>query len=69
MNRFFDNFVMPAVTGVPKPREEILGALHSSTELLAEKQGADEIIEGRNVFHFGQVLPIEDVEEVIDMVD
>lgn len=68
MNRFFDNFVMPAITGVPKPIEEILGALHPSTELLAEKQGADEIIEGRKVFHFGQVLPIEDVEEVIDMV-
>ena len=31
--------------------------------------GEDEIVAQRMVEHFGQVLPIEDVEKVIDMVD
>jgi len=69
MNRFFDNFVMPAITGKPKSGNEVMGALHSSTELLEKNPSVDEIIEGRKMVHFGQVLPIEDVEAVIDMVD
>ena len=69
MDRFFDNFVMPAITGVSKPIDELKGAMRSSTELFGKNPDMDEIIEGRKIFHFGQVLPIEDVEKVIDMVD
>ena len=69
INRFFENFVMPAITGIPKSREEIIDALHSTAELKGEKQDENTIMAARQTFHFGQVLPIEDVEEVIDMVD
>lgn len=53
--RFFQGFVMPAITGVPRAQEV--------------KPFVTEDVEGQKVEHFGQVLPIEDVEEVIDMVD
>lgn len=51
--RFWENFVMPAITGTPAT-----GPFAMS-----------ETLEQRKVEHFGQVLPIEDVERVIDMVD
>jgi len=54
-SRFWENFVMPAITGVPG--------------LPPDKFFASTTLEGRQVEHFGQVLPIEDVEMVIDMVD
>jgi ferredoxin len=50
---------MPAITGVPWSRGEESGVQLAEDELLAH----------RKVEHFGQVLPIEDVETVIDMVD
>lgn len=52
-NRFWENFVMPAITGTPAT------ARFTSAET----------VEQRKLEHFGQVLPIEDVERVIDMVD
>ena len=54
-NRFWENFVMPAVTGVPG--------------LPPDKLFTSTTVEVRQVEHFGQVLPIEEVEKVIDMVD
>lgn len=54
-NRFWQNFVMPAITGTP---------MAQGIKLLTAETLAD-----RKVEHFGQVLPIEDVEQVIDMVD
>jgi ferredoxin len=54
-NRFWRRFVMPAITGVP--RQQDASAFSSST------------LEESKVEHFGQVLPIEDVDAVIDMVD
>jgi len=69
IERFSYNFAMPAVDGVPRPLEQFLGAVLSTTELGMPQAGEDEIVEGRKVVHFGQVLPIEDVEKVIDMVD
>jgi len=68
IDRFFESFVMPAITGVSKEREELQGAA-PSTEPPKALQSEDEIVAQRKVEHFGQVLPIEDVEEVIDMVD
>jgi len=67
-NRFWESFVMPAISGVSKVREEPQGAPPSTEPREAQPSG-DEIVKGRKVEHFGQVLPIEDVEEVIDMVD
>jgi len=68
INRFFDTFVMPAISGVPKTQEELL-SMFSYTESPEVQPTEAELIEGRKMVHFGQVLPIEDVEEVIDMVD
>jgi ferredoxin len=61
--RDFENFVMPAITGVAAtPRDEPAGA--------PEVQPSEEqrVAEWK-VSHFGQVLPIEDVDHVIDLVD
>jgi len=52
-NRFWETFVMPAISGLP-----------SQVRPFAAETLEDEMKE-----HFGQVLPIEDVERVIDMVD
>jgi NAD-dependent dihydropyrimidine dehydrogenase PreA subunit len=52
-NRFWENFVMPAVTGIKRERPVF---------------GAKSAEQGR-LEHFGQVLPIEDVEQVVDRVD
>ncbi len=53
--RFWKNFVMPAITGIPKVKDE--HAIY------------DQTLEGSKQEHFGQVIPIEDVEQVIDRVD
>ncbi len=55
--RRFQSFFMPAITGVP------------STEPSPVQPSQAEDLESRKVKHFGQVLPIEDVKEVIDMAD
>jgi len=67
-NRFWESFVMPAIGGVTKIQEESQVA-PPSTELPEVQPSEDEIVAHRKVEHFGQVLPIEDVERVIDMVD
>ena len=66
--RFFENFMMPAISGVSATRNYATGA-PLSAEPPKVQPSEDEIVEDRKVTHFGQVLPIEDVEEVIDMVD
>jgi NAD-dependent dihydropyrimidine dehydrogenase PreA subunit len=68
INGFFENFVMPAISDLSKARDELQG-LPPSTEPQEIQPSDDEIVEGLKVAHFGQVLPIEDVEQVIDMVD
>jgi len=62
-NRFFDNFVIPAITGVLNQQEK------QNVVSDVEKPSDNEIIQARKIAHFGQVLPIEDVEKVIDMVN
>jgi NAD-dependent dihydropyrimidine dehydrogenase PreA subunit len=61
-NRFWEQFVVPAIRGEAPPRAE--GATPPLVQLTE-----DEIVARRKVVHFGQVLPIEDVELVIDMAD
>lgn len=68
LNRFTESFVTPAISGVSEAGDEVQTAL-SATSPAEVQPSEDEILEGRKVVHFGQVLPIEDVEEVIDMVD
>ena len=67
-NRFWENYVIPAMGGVSKAREGLQGAL-PSTEPPEDEPFAAETVEDWKVEHFGQVLPIEDVEKVVDMVD
>jgi len=61
--RFFKIEVMPAITGVP-PLQDKLNDESESKVRLSEEQ----VVERRKVL-FGQVLPIEDVEQVIDLAD
>ncbi|MGB5931447.1 MAG: 4Fe-4S binding protein [Anaerolineae bacterium] len=68
IDSFFENFVIPASSGVSRERDESEGA-RPSTEPPEVQPSEDEIVARMKVDHFGQVLPIEDVEEVIDMVD
>jgi len=56
------NFVMPAITGVPTT-EPSLGGFKPTAQLSEE-----EAVARKQVVHFGQVIPIEDVYKVIDMV-
>jgi ferredoxin len=67
-NRFWESYILPAFGGVSKPREETRDS-SSTVESTSTPPSEEEILEQRMVEHFGQVLPIEDVEKVIDMVD
>jgi len=64
VDRFFETFVLPAISGMSERREE-----PPASQAPEVQPSEEEILEARKVRHFGQVLPIEDVEEVIDMVD
>ena len=66
--RFWNNFVMPAITGVSAKQSPLTGE-SLSTEPPKIQRSEEEIVDDHKIIHFGQVLPIEDVEEVIDMVD
>jgi len=68
LDRYFETSVMPAITGVPKKGDDLLG-VPSSTKSPEVQPSEDEILRRRKVAQFAQVLPIEDVGEVIDMVD
>jgi len=60
---FFEDTIIPAITGVPKPEDE------SAKARLPIQLNEDELVARRQVRHFGQVLPIEDAERVIDLAD
>ncbi|MHC4743535.1 MAG: 4Fe-4S dicluster domain-containing protein [Planctomycetota bacterium] len=61
-NRFWRGFVMPAMSG-EQP------SVRPFTEPPGDEPAEREIVEHCRVQHFGQVIPIEDAEKVIDMVD
>jgi len=54
---------MPAITGMTETTEA------APAEAPISQPSDNEIVARRKVTHFGQVLPIEDVEKVIDMTD
>jgi len=62
LQRFFGDFVMPAITGKASTDE------HSSTEAAPAKVpvGLREMLRRQQLVHFGQVIPIEDVERILD---
>ncbi|XUX00428.1 MAG: 4Fe-4S binding protein [Dehalogenimonas sp.] len=54
VRRFWQGFTFPAYNGVqPIPRNKVFGT---------------KTLEGDKIEHFGQIIPIEDVERVIDLV-
>jgi Pyruvate/2-oxoacid:ferredoxin oxidoreductase delta subunit len=67
MRKFVENFCIPAVTGVPKAMELVARSLLSTSELRGPQVTMEQAVEGKKVTHFGQVLPIEDAEAVIDL--
>jgi ferredoxin len=67
VTNFFSSFVLPATDSVSKRADDETQDASTSEKPKAQPS-EDEILRRRKVTHFGQVLPIEDVEEVIDMV-
>ncbi len=55
LQRFVDNFVLPAATGQP------------GTEDWGPRQPGPNALEDDETVHFGQVLPMKDVEAVLDL--
>jgi ferredoxin len=66
LNNLFEDFIMPAISAVPEEPAE-LETEPPSDELPEVLPSEDEALAARQLEHFGQLLPIEDVEEVIDM--
>ena len=66
--RYFENFVLPALSSLPAARSYITGA-PADAPPRAPQRTPDEIVDERKVVHFGQVLPREDADLVLDMVD
>ena len=64
----FESFYMPANTGQPRAREGSSDSVVSAIPP-ADQLTRDEILTRRKIGGFGQVLPIEDVEAVIDLAD
>lgn len=67
-NRFWEGFVMPAIRGRPATEEETPAPSSSNGRPVKQPSG-EEIVARRQTVHFGQVLPIEDAEKVIELVD
>ena len=63
--RFWRDDVMPAVTGVTEAPEQA----EDSGPPPEPPPSEDEIVDRWMETHFGQVLPLEDVEKVLDMAD
>jgi ferredoxin len=63
---FFEQAGLPAITGVQAAQEE---EEPSSTETTEAELSEEEFLARRKVSHFGQVLPLEDVEAVVNLVD
>ena len=67
-NRFWQGFVMPAMDWLSENRSD-LSKCPPITPPAGENPTETQIVEHRKVQHFGQIIPIEDAEKVIDMVD
>ncbi len=63
-DQHFKSFVIPACSNVPKSNND-----NQSVPQTAAQLSDEEALAKQKVMHFGQILPIEDVEKVIDLVD
>jgi hypothetical protein len=68
LDRFIEEEVLPATGRVPGPRYEEEDASPSSQESSGAAPSEEEILARCKTMHSGQVLPIEDIEAVINMV-
>ncbi|HEX3043377.1 MAG TPA: 4Fe-4S binding protein [Bacillota bacterium] len=64
---FFEWFVLPAIENQPEPAQNEQPKDHNTAP--EEKLSASEELRRRKMTHFGQVIPIEDVEKVIEIAD
>jgi ferredoxin len=64
----FAEWLLPAITGVSEAQEEPEDASSTPSEVSEPPLSEEEILARRKARRFGQVLPIEDVEKVIDIV-
>ncbi len=69
LDRFFESAVIPAIPGKVRTRPEFEKDDKLSSKQLIDQPSEEEILEKRKVVHYGQVLSIEDVEEVINIVE
>jgi ferredoxin len=72
--RMFDQFVMPAVHGIPATLDFVTGEPLGGSEEAGQRPvraRPDEKTEvaAAKLLHFGQVLAVEDVEKVFDLAD
>ncbi len=67
-HNFWEGFVMPAMIGVSAPPPEPYDPAASPPPIPPPRDEAERVSRSQ-VEHFGQVLPIEDVEKVVDMSD
>jgi NAD-dependent dihydropyrimidine dehydrogenase PreA subunit len=68
VDNFFAWFTMPAYTGkFPVKETSLVG--DSADEMTAKPTSEEQQLAQNKIEHFGQVLPIEDVEKVVNLVD
>lgn len=67
-NLVFEDFVKPAIGDLSVPQVDIAEE-QEKAEVPEIQLNEDEIVARRMLVRFGQVLPIEDIEKIIDMVD
>jgi hypothetical protein len=72
--RFFEQFVMPAIQGIPATLDFVTGEslggddVSPQTPETTRPTEETELAVGK-MLHFGQVVPLEDVEKVFDLAD
>lgn len=69
MERFVSHFEAPAVTGIPRTLQEVGMAIATAADLRGPAATEAEILADQKIAHFGQVIPIEDVEQIVDRAD
>jgi ferredoxin len=71
--RFFEHFILPAAGGKPAAVDfvtgEPFGEPHAATSPDRQRPSEETIVAVSKMMHFGQVIPIEDVEKVFDLAD
>jgi Pyruvate/2-oxoacid:ferredoxin oxidoreductase delta subunit len=66
IGRFAELFVGPAAGGQPRTIADLIMAVTSTPEQRPSASPADALA-GRKAVHFGQVVPLEDAERIIDL--